>query len=121
MIVNSCSRLGYEAQFERAFGISLTIPQQSISIRELIDRHNSGGKVKSFGVEYTGPDPSITDGIERMDMIERKVYAERLADFVRIARGKMITAREAAQREADRARIIEEYEASKVKTDVVEG
>lgn len=113
--------MGYSPQSEAVFGTSLTIPQQSMSIRELIDRHNSGGKVKSFGVEYTGPDPSITDGIERMDMIDRKVYADRLADFVRTTRGKMITAREAAQREADKARIIQEYEASKAKDDVVEG
>lgn len=77
---------------------SKTVPDMSLSIRDLMERHKSGGQVKSFVPVYA--DETVPVGLERMDKIERAAYARELADFVEVTRGKLVSAREARARAA---------------------
>lgn len=77
---------------------SNTVPEQSLSMRQLLDRHNSGGKVKTFHTVYTGDDASIPIGLERMSKVERAQMAMDLRDFVATTRGQIVSKREARKR-----------------------
>jgi len=81
---------------------SNTVPDQTLSMRDLLNRHNSGGKVKTFHTVYTGDDTSIPEGLERMSKLERAQMAMDLRDFVATTRGQIVSKREARKRaEAD--------------------
>jgi len=83
-------------------GTSVTVPDMSIPLRTLIDRHLQGGKVKTFRGEFIPVDSSVPITLERMDPLDRAQLAKELGDFVSTSRGKLITAkqaREAAERE----------------------
>lgn len=83
---------------------SNTVPNQALSLRTLLDRHNNGGHVTQYKPVYLGDDDSIPVGFERMDAAERAQMAKNLADFVKTTRGELMTKREAAQKAAnDRA------------------
>lgn len=99
---------------------SKTVPDQTIPFRELVDRHLNGKNVKTFTPAYTGPEPSMSDGIERMDKMERQMFSRQLSDFVADARGKLITRKQAAARAANERAIIEAHEARKASANTVE-
>lgn len=55
---------------------SLTIPDQNLSIRQIIDRYTRGLPVTGFtpiyeGEDYDLPDPRTLDLVERQEMAER--------------------------------------------------
>lgn len=77
---------------------SKTVPDMSLSIRDLFERHKSGGRSHSFTPVYC--DDSVPAGLERMDAIERKAYANELADFISTTRGQIISNRAARQQAA---------------------
>lgn len=92
---------------------SITVPDQALSLRELLDRHQNGGQVVQYKPTYLGENPDIPDGFEKMSKIERAEMAKGLADFVKDARGKLLSRREAEKRAADEQRVIAAYEAKK--------
>lgn len=89
---------------------SMTVPDMGLSFRDLVNRHLHGSRVKTFETVYTGPNPSITDGIERMDAVDRQVLARELQDFVKSGRDKLMTAKQAREEEARKNAVIAEYE-----------
>lgn len=91
---------------------SVTVPDRTLSLRQLIDRHNSGGKVKSFLPSYLGDATVVPVGFERMSLIERADFAKQLPSFIADSRGRLITLRDAidkASREAEAAAKREDY------------
>lgn len=96
---------------------SATVPDMTLSLRDLLNRHNSGSKVKTYEVAYS--DQHV--GLERMDKIERQVMLNDLSDFVKTTRGKVISARQAREKEqADKA-VIADYERKrKTRSDIEE-
>lgn len=98
-------------RFERSSSFSLTVPDQSIPLRKLIDRHLNGGQVAMYRPEYLGPDTDIPDGFERMSSIERAQMLKSTAEFIADSRGRLMTSRAAAAKAAAEAKIIAEYKA----------
>lgn len=86
-------------QFESNMGKSCAVPDMSIPMRTLIDRHLQGGNVKTFRGTYLPPNSSIPLNLERLDSVERAQLSKELGDFVATTRGKLITAKEARRRE----------------------
>lgn len=84
---------------------SNTVPDQALSLRTLLDRHNNGGNVTQYKPVYLGDDSSIPADLERMDSIERSVLAKSLSDFVATTRGQLVTKREAVRKKANDAAI----------------
>lgn len=62
---------------ERSFGPSLTVPGQTLPLRQLVERYIRGGDVEVFSGFYDEGD-DIPDNIERMSEIERLDYARDL-------------------------------------------
>lgn len=78
--------------------LSVTVPDRTLTLRQLIERHNSGGAVKSFVPSYLGDTNLIPVGFERMSLVERAEILKNLPHFISDARGKLITLREAAEK-----------------------
>lgn len=80
---------------------SKTVPDMSMSLRQMLDRHNRGGAVKTFDpVFLTGDDPLIPVGMENMDAFEKWKLKQDLGDFIEVQRGKLISARQLRQKQA---------------------
>lgn len=88
---------------------STTVPDMTLSLREQFDRWKSGGRVKSNSDELPtlplGLDDFDIDNIHRMDKIDRELASRRVADFIAVSRGKLISSREQRFRDS----IIEEH------------
>lgn len=85
---------------------SKTVPDMTLSIRDLVDRHKAGLNVKTFSPVYS----ERNVGLEKLDKIERQQLVNDLADFVATSRGKLMTGRQAAIKAANDAAVIAEYE-----------
>jgi len=88
---------------------SRTVPDRTLSLRQLIERHNSGGQVKSFLPQYLGNATVIPVGFERMSLVERAQFAKDLPHFIADGRGRLVTLRDSIdkavrQAEADAKR-----------------
>lgn len=81
------------------FAPSLTVPDMSLSLRQLLDRHKSGGNVKTFSPVYTDGFDLLPDGFERMSKVDRAQLLLDTSDFISTTRGRIITARESRQRD----------------------
>lgn len=92
---------------ERSSLPSITVPDEGLSLRDLIDRHNRGGKVKTFTPVY---DDHTPPGIENLNAIDREIMSRDVGDFIKTTRGRLISAREAAKRALHEQRIISEHE-----------
>lgn len=57
---------------------SETVPDQSMSVKELMDRYARGLPLNGKTPVYTGEDDDMPD-LARMDLAEREEYAERVA------------------------------------------
>lgn len=93
--------------------LSRTVPDKTISLRDMITRYQSGGKVKSFTPVYLGDANIIPPNFERMDLVERAQFAKELPHFISDSRGRLQTmrqAREAAEKEAAALAKRKEYE-----------
>lgn len=58
---------------------SLTVPDQALSVRAILERYVRGQSVENFPGVYTDSD-LVPDGWERMDVIERTEYARAMKD-----------------------------------------
>lgn len=84
---------------ERNLGISLAVPDMSLDLRELLNRHKSGNAVRMYQPQYVNPDSNVLPvNFERLDKIERRELLRSLPDFVQATRGRLMSAREAAKR-----------------------
>jgi hypothetical protein len=91
----------YKGAIGEVFNLpSMTVPDMHTSLRELIDRHLRGGNVKVFQGTNVSPDSMIPVGLERMSSIDRAELAQRTSDFIVTTRGRMVTARQAADKAA---------------------
>lgn len=103
--------------YEQFIEPSATVPDMSLSLRDLLNRHNNGSKVKTYEAVYS--DKHI--GLERMDKIERQAMANELSDFVKTSRGKIISARQFREKEESDRLVIEQYEKKrKTRSDIVD-
>lgn len=100
-------------RLERNYQKSVTIPDKTISLRDMITRYQTGGKVKSFTPVYLDDANLIPIGFERMDLVERAEFAKQLPNFIADSRGRLQTlrqAREAAEKQAAAEKKRKEYE-----------
>jgi len=92
---------------------SITVPDQDIPLRTLLDRHLKGGQVTQYKPVYLDDDQTIPDGFERMSVIDKAAMAKGLSDFVTTTRGNLLTRRDAELRARKEAEVIAAYEARK--------
>lgn len=85
---------------------SMTVPDMSLSLRDLVERHKKGLNVKTFSPVYSEKNV----GLEKLDKIERAELVTKLADFVSTSRGRLLTGRAAALKAAQDAAVIAEHE-----------
>lgn len=95
--VNQCNFCGCGTA-EKYTKPSVTVPDMSLSLRQMLERHKAGGNVKTFHVANVPQNSMIPDDFERMSQIDREVLKGQVADFIATTRGRMITAREAQRR-----------------------
>lgn len=76
---------------------SVTVPDKTVSLREMITRYQNGGKVKSFTPVYLEDTNLIPMGFERMDLLERAQFAKDLPHFIADSRGRLQTLRQARE------------------------
>ena len=68
--------------YEQNEGISQTIPDQTMSIREIIDRYANGGIIERFTPTY-GEEEDFTEmlpDLYKMDLADRQAYAEQFKE-----------------------------------------
>jgi hypothetical protein len=68
--------------YEQNEGISQTIPDQTMSIREIIDRYANGGIIERFTPTY-GEEEDFTEMLPelyKMDLADRQSYAEQFKE-----------------------------------------
>jgi len=116
MFRNSSTYEHGDTRLESNYGVSMTVPDMSLSLRDLINRHNAGGKVKVFDPVYTGENRLIPDNFERMDLIDKLSLAKEVGDFVKTSRGRLISARRAAEQASYDRQVIERHIAKQAKT-----
>jgi len=82
-------------------GVSDVVPDMSLSMRDLINRHMSGGKVRTFSDAGIPTGSSVIPGdLERMSLIDRAQLAKELPHFIRTTRGAIVSARQARKEAA---------------------
>lgn len=102
-------------RIERNYMKSVTIPDRTMTMRQLIERHQSGGTVKTFSPVFTDSE-LLPDNFERMDNLERAKLLKDLGQFVVTTRGRLMTARQAYEQEQKRLlKEVEENNASLAK------
>lgn len=106
-MVNSSNYIA--PSLERNTAISQTVPDMSITVRQMMDRHNAGGAVAVFKPVFTGESNILPDNFERMDKIERQQLARSLGDFVATTRDRLITQRAATKRAQEEKLIVDRY------------
>lgn len=63
---------------ETIVGPSLTVPGQTLSLQQLLDRYVRGENVKVFTPVYLGEDSDIPSDLERLDPFERMDMAREI-------------------------------------------
>lgn len=66
-------------------GPSLTIPDQSLSLKDLLERYVMGQSVETFQGHYNGEDHDVPLGIERMDQLEKLDLARQVRQGIKEA------------------------------------
>lgn len=74
---------------------SKTVPDMSLSLRDLLDRHTRGGQVKTFNPVFTGESSRVPDGLELMSKVERAQLVKDTSDFIATTRGRMQSRKQA--------------------------
>lgn len=77
---------------------SLTVPGQTLSLRDLLDRYVRGGEVATFNPVYTGEEEDYPD-LERMSEMDRIDYANELKAYIEDERVKIVKRRGAKKEE----------------------
>lgn len=91
------------SRLESNLGTSVTVPDMSIPLRTLIDRHLQGGKVKTFRGTYVPDSSLVPTDFERMDSLDKAQLLKELPDFIATSRGKLISSRQAREAAAAKA------------------
>ncbi|AXL15344.1 hypothetical protein [Microviridae sp.] len=60
---------------------SLTVPGQTLSLRELLERYVMGGQIEQFKGVYDG-DSDLPDNLEQMDTFEKLDLARNLRESI---------------------------------------
>lgn len=81
-------------RFERGFSPSKTVPDMSLSVREMYERNKVGGLTSVRPVFYSVGSNVLPENFERMDKVERAALLKALPDFIANSRGRLISARE---------------------------
>lgn len=69
---------------------SLTIPGQSLSLKDLLERYVISGTTEMFNAQFTGEDETdIPDNLEKMDKMEKIHLARELRLGIEDAREKL--------------------------------
>jgi len=76
---------------------SLTVPNQSISLREMLNRHLNGGAVKQYEGAYLQPDNPIPVGFESLSKIDNAQMLIDVSYVVTTTRGRIMTRRDLAE------------------------
>lgn len=92
-------------------GMSMTVPDMSIPLREMLNRHKNGGAMKTFTPTYLPTGSTIPVDLERFDKIERQQYINQLADFQASTRGRLISQREAQRKASYDAQLLAAHDA----------
>jgi hypothetical protein len=80
-VKNSLNYKEFERDHEVNTLPSLTIPDQNMSIRQIIDNYTRGLPVNSFNPIYDGEDYDLPDP-RTLDLVERHEMAERIKEEV---------------------------------------
>jgi len=79
---------------------SNTVPDMSLSLRDMLNRHMAGGKVKTFQTTNVPADSLVPVNFERMSALDMAELKQQTADFIATTRGRMQTARQSRERAA---------------------
>lgn len=93
---------------------SRTVPDQALSLREMVARYAQGGTVEMFQPVYTDND-LIPDNWERWDEIDRIEYSRALKLDLKARTDEFIARKEAEKQEINRRTA--EFEARKIMAD----
>lgn len=88
---------------EKSWGVSMTIPDQALPLRTIIDRFVRGVEVYTKEPVYLGED-DVFAGVERMSVLERQDLLMQVNASVAAQRNALISkveAREEAKRKSD--------------------
>lgn len=99
-------------------GASMTVPDMSLSLRDMLNRHKAGGVVKTFNPVYVDPESKFPLNFERMSQIDRKQMSLDLSDFIADTRGRLISARQQAKNDAIAVKVAARAAAKAVVDDV---
>lgn len=102
-----------DQQTEKFVNPSLTVPDQSMRIEDMIARHLAGHNMARYQPEYVPENSPIPVNFERMDKIQRAQMLKEVSLFVKDTRGKLITAKQAAERAKFEQDVIARHEAEK--------
>lgn len=67
---------------------SKTVPDMVLPLRTLIERFTRGQQVQQFNPVYLGEDTLVPADLERMDPVDRLIYAQQLRAEIESARKK---------------------------------
>ncbi|AXH74465.1 MAG: hypothetical protein [Microviridae sp.] len=69
----------FEKVYEKNAGMSMTIPDQHLTVAEMVRRHRQGLPIdQSKGAQYLGGEP--VPNINEMDLVDRQAYIDQVAD-----------------------------------------
>lgn len=87
--------LQYGQHMEMPKGDSLTVPNQTLSLRDLLERYVMSGTTEVFPATYTGMEENILpDDIEKLDPFQRRDLAAQLGEYIAEGQQKIIEANE---------------------------
>lgn len=86
MRIKNCMNANtFDKKYEKNFGVSLTIPDQTLSIRQILERHSRGLPIEGWRTPiWDGEDNDLPD-IRTLDLAERQelahLYAQELENY----------------------------------------
>ena len=88
-IKNSMNASEFEKNYEHNYSPSMTIPDQTLSIRQILERHSRGLPIEGWKVPiWDGEDNDLPD-IRTLDLAERQelahLYAQELQNYNNIS------------------------------------
>lgn len=118
VVKNTLNAHLFKKRYRKIEGVSQTVPDQTMSIREILSRHTSGGfpLPAVAGEFYEGEEGSGIDA-RSYDLSEAHEIIANAANVLSQSQEKMAKSKAAAKEAAEKKRIIDEYEKGKGKTD----
>lgn len=96
------NRINYNSSgmdvFEISDAKSMTVPDQTLTIRQLLERYTTGGSVATFTPVYNG-DEEFAE-FEKMDKLDKLMYAQELEEGIQEFRRTKAVQREEAKKAA---------------------